>query len=271
MRILFIGDIFGRSGRDALYNHLPGLKDKLLPDVVIVNGENAANGAGITEKICTEFYEAGTDVITTGNHVWDQREILPYIDRDKNLLRPLNYPQDAPGNGFVKFNTSSGQTILVINAMCRLFMDSLDDPFRMVKDLIKQERLGQSVDAIFVDLHGEATSEKMAFGHYLDGQISAVIGTHTHIPTADAHVLVGGTAYMTDAGMTGVYDSVIGVEKHIPIHRFTKKTPSERMRPAMGDAMLCGALIVTNDQTGLAASIEPLRVGHGLQEAMPQN
>ncbi len=261
MRILFIGDVFGRSGREALQKYLPKLREKLAPDIVIVNGENAANGAGITEKIVKDFYEWGVDVVTTGNHVWDQREIIPYIGRDKNLLRPLNYPSDAPGSGLVKFKTKDGQIVLVINMMARLFMDALDDPFAKIRGVLKEEKLGKTADAIFIDFHGEATSEKMAFAHYCDGLVSAVIGTHTHIPTADAHVMENGTAYMSDAGMTGDYNSVIGVSKEIPIHRFVKKTPSERMRPANGKACLCGALVITNDKTGLAQSIEPVRIG----------
>lgn len=271
MRIVFIGDIFGRSGREALQKHLPKIKDELKPDVVIVNGENAANGAGITEKICKEFYDWGVDVITTGNHVWDQREIIPYITRDKTLLRPINYPEGSPGSGVYKFRTQSGQTITIVNAMCRLFMDPLDDPFKAMKDLVEQERLGKNTDAIFLDFHGETTSEKMSMAHYMDGKVSAVIGTHTHIPTADAMVLPGGTAYMSDAGMTGDYVSVIGVEKDLAMNRFVKKMPGERFRPAKGKATLCGALVVTNDNTGLAESIEPIRIGGALRPEWPQS
>ncbi len=259
----------GRSGRDALEKHLPMLKEKLKPDAVIVNGENAAHGIGITEKICEEFYAFGVDVITTGNHVWDQREILTYIDRDPNLLRPINFPDNTPGNGFVVKALDNGQKICVINAMARLFMDPMEDPFKMVMDVVKSHKLGQACDAIFVDFHGEATSETMAMGHYLDGKISALVGTHTHVPTADAHIFVGGTAYQTDAGMTGDFDSVIGVKKEIPIHRFTRKTPTERMIPADGEATLCGTLIETSDKTGLAKNIAPVRVGGRLSQTLP--
>lgn len=261
MRILFVGDIMGRSGREALQEHLPDLKKRLMPDIVIVNGENAAQGAGITPKICAEFYEWGVDVITTGNHVWDQREIMPYIDRDKNLLRPLNLPEGAPGAGVVKFQLKDGRKITVINAMGRLFMDAIDDPFRIVKNAVEAEKMGRDTNAIFVDFHAETTSEKLSLAHYLDGKISGLVGTHTHIPTADAHVMPGGTAYLTDAGMTGDYNSVIGVEKEIAIHRFVRKTPGEKLRPAGGKAALCGAYIVTDDKTGLAERIEPVRVG----------
>jgi len=261
MRILFIGDIMGRSGREALEKYLPQLKEQHSPDIVIVNGENAANGTGITEKICKQFYEWGADVITTGNHVWDQREIISYIARDDRLLRPVNLMPGTPGNGTCRFRLEDGRDVLVINAQTRLFMASSNDPFSAVLDIVKKESLGRGVAAIFVDLHGEATSEKMSFAHFLDGKVSAVIGTHTHVPTADAHVLKGGTAYMSDAGMTGDYDSVIGVEKDIAVHRFVKDTPSERMRPAKGEATLCGALVEVSDKTGLAESIRPIRLG----------
>ena len=269
MRILFIGDVMGRSGREALQKYLPELQKDLEPDVVIVNGENAANGAGITQKICKEFYEWGVDCITTGNHVWDQREILAYITKDKKLLRPINYPKGTPGQGILKYTLNDGRTITIVNAMGRLFMDSLDDPFKALRDVLLEEQLGKTTQAIFVDFHAETTSEKMSLGHHLDGKVSAVIGTHTHVPTADAHVLAGGTAYMSDAGMTGDYDSVIGVEKEIAMHRFVKKTPGERMRPAKGNGTVCGALVITNDNTGLAKSIEPLRLGGVLAEQKP--
>jgi len=271
MRILFIGDIYGRSGRDALAKHLPDLKEKLLPDAVIVNGENAAHGNGITEKICKETYDLGTDVITTGNHVWDQREIITYIDRDPNLLRPINFPENTPGNGSVVKQLDNGQKICVINAMARLFMDPMEDPFKMTLDEVNNHRLGQKCDAIFVDFHGEATSEKMALGHYLDGKISGIVGTHTHIPTADAHILKGGTAYQTDAGMTGDYDSVIGVQKELPIHRFTRKYPyGAKKIPADGEATLCGTFIETDDNTGLAKNVAPVRVGGRLAQSLPE-
>lgn len=259
----------GRTGRDTLAKHLPTLKEKLYPDVIIVNGENAAHGVGITEKICKEFYEIGVDVITTGNHVWDQREILAYIERDPKLLRPLNYPANTPGNGAVIHELQDGRKIMVINAMARLFMDPMEDPFRVVMELATAHKMGHECDAIFLDFHGEATSEKMAIAHYLDGKISAIVGTHTHVPTADAQVLVGGTAFQTDAGMTGDYDSVIGVRKEISIHRFTRKTPGERMIPADGEGTVCGTLIETSDNTGLAKNVAPVRIGGRLSEAMP--
>jgi len=267
MKILFIGDVVGRSGRDAVTAHLPVLKKKYAPDVVIVNGENAANGVGITDKICKQFYEEGVDVVTTGNHVWDQREIILYIDRDPKLLRPMNYPKGTPGRGHNIYTLMNGQKILVINAMARVFMEPvLDDPFAALDELVKSHVMGRTVNAIFFDFHGEVTSEKMAMAHYLDGRVSAVIGTHTHVPTADHQILVGGTAYQSDAGMTGDYDSIIGVVKDVPIARFTRKMPTERMSPADGVATLCGTFIVTDDATGLAKTIEPVRVGGRLSQ-----
>ena len=269
MRILFIGDVMGRTGRDALTEHLPNLKDILKTDIVIVNGENSAHGFGITPKICEEFYGCGVDCITTGNHIWDQREIIPYIDKDPKLLRPLNYPAGTMGNGFYIHETASGAKIMIVNAMARLFMDAMDDPFAALDRLVQEYPLKRKVQAIFVDFHGETTSEKMAMAHYLDGRISALVGTHTHIPTADYHIMVNGTAYQTDAGMTGDYDSVIGVRKDISIHRFVRKTPCERMVPADGEATVCGTLIETDDKTGLAVNISAVRVGGRLSSLMP--
>ncbi len=268
MRIVFIGDVMGRSGRDAVVKHLPKLKKDLKIDVAIVNGENSAHGVGITEAICKELYEAGTDIITTGNHVWDQREIIPYIARDPKLLRPINFPKGTVGNGAYIHTTGDGQKIMVVNAMCRLFMESIDCPFTGMDELLKDFALGRNVDAIFVDLHGEATSEKNAFGHYFDGRISAVVGTHTHMPTADQMIYPKGTGYQSDAGMTGDYDSVIGVRKDISIHRFVKKTPSERMVPADGEATLCGTFIETG-KGGLCVRIEPVIVGPRLHNRIP--
>ncbi len=269
MKILFIGDIMGRSGRDALAKHLPELKAKLRPDVIIVNGENAAHGIGITPEICKEFYGQGVDVITTGNHVWDQREIIPYIGRDPKLLRPLNIPKGAPGMGYYIHSTQTGQKILVINAMARLYMDAMDDPFAAVSDLLNAYPLGGMVNAIFLDFHGEASSEKMAMAHFLDGRVSAVVGTHTHIPTADVQIFSGGTAYQTDAGMTGDYDSVIGMKKETPILRFTRKMPTDRLSPAEGEGTVCGLFVETDHRTGLALKAGAVRIGPRLKPEIP--
>jgi len=271
MKILFIGDVFGRSGREALQKHLPTLKEKYEPDVTIANVDNAANGRGITPKYAEEIYGYGADCLTGGDHIWDQRQILSYIDKDPKLLRPINFPAHTPGNGSLLFKTAEGQTCLIIHALGRVFIDSSDNPFEAVNKIVDAHPLGKIVDAIFVDFHAEATSEKMAMGQYLDGKVSGVVGTHTHIQTADAHIMGAGTAYMTDAGMTGSYDSVIGARKDIAIHRFIHKTPHpERLMPATGDATLCGALITTNDQTGLAKKIDTIRVGGLLPESMPE-
>jgi metallophosphoesterase (TIGR00282 family) len=271
MRILFFGDIVGRSGRDGLAKHLPDLKSRLKPDVVIANGENAAAGFGITVKMAEEFYALGIDCLTTGNHVWGQKELISAIDRDPKLLRPLNYPEGTPGRGSYLHTLPGGRKILIANLMARVFMEPvLDDPFAAMEKLLAQHRLGQTTQAIFVDFHGETTSEKMAFSHVFDGRISAMVGTHTHIPTADGQILPKGTAYQTDAGMCGDYDSVIGMKKELSIPRFTRKIPGERMSPAEGEATVCGVLIVTDDATGRAQSIEPIRMGGRLRQQVPQ-
>lgn len=271
MKILFIGDIFGRTGREALERHLPTLKEKLAPDVIIVNADNAANGRGITPKHAEEFYSWGVDCITGGDHIWDQRQILSHIGKDEKLLRPINFPDSTIGNGSYIFKTPGGQKCLIIHALGRVFIDPADNPFEKVRQLVNRHPLGKSIDAIFIDFHAEATSEKMAMGQYMDGDVSAIVGSHTHIQTADAHIMGKGTAYMTDAGMTGDYDSVIGARKDIAIHRFLHKTPHpERLIPASGEATLCGALITTNDENGLAEKIEAIRLGGILPQALPE-
>ncbi len=270
MRIVFIGDIYGRSGREALEKHLPTIKKELRPDIVIVNADNATNGRGVSSKHVEEMYEWGVNCITGGDHIWDQRAIIPYIGRDEKLLRPINFPQNTPGNGHYKYQTQDGRTCLVIHALGRVFIKNpLNDPFEAVKKLVDENPMGRAVDSIFVDFHAEATSEKMAMAQYLDGKITAVIGTHTHIPTADTHILANGTAYQTDAGMTGDYDSVIGARKDVPIQQFTTGVPGEKMIPASGKATLCGCLIISNDKTGKAQSIEPIRIGGVLPDVMP--
>ncbi len=266
MNILFIGDIMGRAGREALQTYLPQLKQKLSPDITVVNGENSAHGKGITGKFCEQFYELGVDVITSGNHIWDQREILKYITRDPKLLRPANYPEPTtPGKGFYLHETKDGQRVLVVNIMCRVFMNELDDPFARMEKILSEFKMGRDCDAIFVDLHGETTSEKMSFAHHFSGRVSAVIGTHTHVPTADAHIMRGGTAFMADAGMTGDYDSVIGVKKETAIHRFTHKLPGDHFIPASENMTLCGAIVNVGSH-GLAQSIKPIRLGDTLNE-----
>lgn len=261
MRILFCGDVMARSGREAVEKYIPQLRDRFDLDCVIVNGENAASGYGITQTICRSFYKVGVDVVTTGNHIWDQREIISVIDSEKRLLRPLNYPVTTPGQGYFVHQTAKGQSVLVMNAMARLFMDTLDNPFVAVDEVLKKYSMPHNVNAIVIDFHGEATSEKMVMGHYCDGRVSLVVGTHTHVPTSDYRILKGGTAYQSDAGMCGDYDSVIGVSKEQPIYRFTRNLPTDRPLPASGEATLCGLLISTDDNTGLTKKVFPIRLG----------
>jgi len=270
MRLLFVGDVMGRRGREIVASELPGLRTRLKADFVVVNGENAAHGAGITEKVCQELLDAGADVVTGGNHSWDQREALSFIERQPRLLRPDNFPQGTPGRGASVFETPGRHKVLVANLMGRLFMDPLDDPFAQVDRILARHRLGHTVSAALVDFHGEATSEKMAFGHHLDGRVSMCVGTHTHVPTADVMTLPGGTAYQSDAGMTGDYDSVIGMEKSAPLARFTRKLPTERLGPAMGDPTLCGLFVETDDRNGLARRVSPVRLGGKLAPVIPE-
>jgi len=268
VNILFLGDIVGRAGRDALIAALPGLRRDLALDLVVANAENAAHGFGLTPDIARALFEAGCDALTLGNHAWDRREIVAYIESEPRLLRPINFPPGTPGRG-AQLIQANGKRTLVINAMARLFMDPLDDPFATVKAELLRQRLGVTVDAILVDLHGEASSEKQAFGHHFDGQVSLVVGTHTHVPTADARVLAAGTAYQTDAGMCGDFDSVIGMAKEGSITRFIRKLPGERLAPAEGEATICGLFVETDPATGLARRVSPLRMGGLLAPTMP--
>ena len=270
MNILFCGDVVGRPGREVVKKYVPSLREELAIDLVIVNAENAAGGFGLTERLCGEFYDCGVDILTTGNHVWDQRQIIPYIDRDPRLLRPANFPQGTPGAGW-RVHQVEGRSVLVVNLMGRLFMDALDDPFARLDQIIGDYRLGEAVAAILVDFHAEASSEKMALGHFADGRVSAVFGTHCHVPTADAQILAGGTAYQTDAGMCGDYDSVIGMQKEPAIKRFVTKMPGDRPQPAEGEGTLCGILLETDDQSGFARGVEPVRIGGRLATYVPRH
>jgi len=269
VRVLYLGDIVGRSGRDAACERMQGYRAQLNLDLLIVNGENAASGFGITEKICGQLFNAGADVILTGNHVWDQKDIVPVFEREKRLLRPLNFPTGTPGHGAFLVDVGRGRTALIMQVMGRVFMDPLDDPFAAVEKALQGRRLGQNVAFIMVDVHGEATSEKMAFGHFLDGRVSCVLGTHTHVPTADHQILPGGTAYQSDVGMCGDFDSVIGMDKVEPVRRFTRKMPGGRFTPALGEATVCGVYVETDDNTGLARRIELLREGGRLSQCQP--
>lgn len=269
MKLLYCGDIVGRAGRRAVAKHLPGLRADFGIDLVVANGENAAAGFGITPKVAAELHDAGVDILTTGNHAFDQREIMPYMDKDTRILRPANYPPGTPGRGATQVTTATGRDVLVIQVMLRLFMEALDDPFRAVEDALADHEMGRSVDAVIVDVHGEATSEKMAMGQMLDGRVSLVVGSHSHIPTADAQIFSGGTGYQTDAGMCGDYDSVIGMEKDEAIARFVTRMRRERLSPAMGEGTLCAVYCETDDATGLATRIAPVRLGGRLAPALP--
>ncbi|MEL7526600.1 MAG: TIGR00282 family metallophosphoesterase [Pseudomonadota bacterium] len=269
MRILFLGDLVGRTGRSAVIERLPGLVEDNQLDFVVVNGENAAAGFGITEAILRDVLDAGADVVTTGNHVWDQRDTLVYIERQDRLLRPVNYPAGTPGRGAHLFTARNGAQVMVANVMGRVFMDAMDDPFAAIDRVVNECPLGEVADAIIVDMHAEATSEKQAMGHFLDGRVSLVVGTHTHVPTADHQILEQGTAYMSDAGMCGSYDSVLGMDKEEPVNRFQRKIPGSRFAPASGIATICGVAIETDERTGLAERIAPVRIGGLLEPVLP--
>jgi metallophosphoesterase (TIGR00282 family) len=270
MRILFLGDIIGRPGREVVAAELPALRDRLKLDIVIANGENAAGGFGLTRAVANDLFACGIDVLTTANHWMDQKEILTFIRADDRVLRPLNYPKATPGRGANLYQAKNGGQILIVNVMGRVFMDPLDDPFAAVDAELAACPLRRGADAILVDVHAEASSEKMAMGHFCDGRASLVVGTHTHVPTADAQILPGGTAFQMDAGACADYDSVIGMDKEEPLQRFTTKISGGKMKPADGPATLCGVYVETTDATGLAARIEPVRVGPRLKPAIPE-
>jgi metallophosphoesterase (TIGR00282 family) len=269
MRILFVGDIVGRSGRTVVYERLPGLVRDWKLDLVVANGENAAGGFGITEAIYRELLDAGVDAVTLGNHAWDQKEALVFIERAPRLIRPINYPTGTPGRGAAVIETKTGARSLVINAMGRIFMEPLDDPFAAVEHELTACPLHQGADAIIVDFHGEATSEKQAMGYFCDGRASLVVGTHTHVPTADLRILAGGTAFMSDVGMTGDFDSVIGMAKDEPLQRFLRRVSTSRFEPATGPATLCAAAVETDAATGLATHVGAVRLGGLLEQARP--
>jgi metallophosphoesterase (TIGR00282 family) len=269
MRILFIGDIVGRSGRAIVLDKLPGLIKQYKLDLVVINGENAAGGFGITETIYNELVDAGADAVTLGNHAWDQREALVFIERAPRLVRPINYPKGTPGRGAAMVETKNGARALVINAMGRIFMDPLDDPFTAIDRELSACALKTGADAILIDMHCEASSEKQAMGYLADGRATLVVGTHTHVPTADHRILPQGTAFMTDAGMTGDYESVIGMSKDEPLDRFVRRIPQGRFEPANGPATLSGVAVESDDKTGLAVKVGPLRIGGRLEEIRP--
>ncbi len=269
MRILFLGDLIGRAGRDAVCAALPGLRERMRIDLAVVNGENASHGFGLAPDMAEALFQAGADVVTLGNHAWDRKELASYIGDHPRLIRPLNFPPGTPGAGSVLATLADGRKALVVNVMGRLFMDPLDCPFRATAVELSKYRLGASVAAIVIDFHGEATSEKMAFGHSFDGQVSLVVGTHTHVPTGDHQILPGGTAYQTDAGMCGDYDSVIGMSKEGAAAKFWRKMPGDRLHPAEGEVTICGLFVETDDSTGLATRVEAVRHGGRLSQTLP--
>jgi len=268
VKLLFIGDIFGKTGRDLVQRALPALVDRHEIALVIANAENSAGGFGITRETGDAILKSGVDVMTSGNHVWDKKEALDYIGLEPRLLRPANYPHGVPGCGALIARTAQGDEVGVLNVMGRVFMVGIDDPFRIAEREI--DKLRARTPIILVDMHAEATSEKMAMGHFCDGRASLVVGTHTHVPTADAQILSGGTAYQTDAGGCCDYDSVIGNDKEEPLRRFTTRISGGRYKPASGPATICGVFVETHPGTGLARRIEPIRLGGRLSQHVPQ-
>ena len=265
MNILILGDIMGPSGREAIIKKLPDLIKKKAIDFVIVNGENAADsGGGITKKNTEEFFKAGADVITTGNHVWDQNETMEFITSEKRLLRPQNLAEGSPGNGFGIFNSKNNKKVAVINLMGNIFMKKCEDVFETAKKFIQEVKLKKDADFIVVDMHGEITSEKMAMGYLFDGKVTIFVGTHTHVPTSDHRILEKGTAYQTDIGMCGDYNSVIGMNRDNSLKKFFKDPSATKHYPALGKATISGLMVVADNETGLAKRVEPIIIGGAL-------
>ena len=268
MRILYLGDVMGRAGRRAISEGLGALKERLRVDFAVVNGENASGGMGLTGGHAKLILESGADCVTLGDHAFDQKDMLSYIESEPRIIRPLNYSKAAPGRGARVYEATRGRKVLVAQVLGQVFMKRpFDDPFSAIDAVLRAHPLGGLVQAGVVDIHAEATSEKMAMGHWCDGRASLVIGTHTHVPTADTMILNRGTAYQSDAGMCGDYDSVIGMDKTEPLRRFLTGMASERFSPAEGEATLSGVIVTTDDRTGLATDIAPLRQGGRLSPA----
>ncbi len=270
MKLLFLGDVMGRSGRAAIAERLPKLRADWGLDFIVVNGENASSGAGLTPDHARVILQAGADCITLGDHAFDQKDMLSFIETEPRIIRPVNFSKVAPGRGFRVFTATQGRKVLVTQVLGQVFMKRpFDDPFSAVEGILKSHALGAAVQATIVDIHAEATSEKMAMGHWCDGQASLVVGTHTHVPTGDAMILPKGTAYQTDAGMCGDYDSVIGMEKMEPLRRFITGMPKSRFEPATGPATLSGVYVETDDRTGRATRVRMIRQGGRLEDAAP--
>lgn len=271
MKLLVLGDMVGASGVKAVLENVPRLIKKWQIDFTIVNGENAADGFGISKDIFQQTIDAGVDVITSGNHAFDKKETLMWADSQTQFLRPANYPPDTPGKGANIYKAKNGADVLVINIMGQVFMPTgLENPFVTMEKQLAHCLLKQNVDAIIVDFHAETTSEKQCMGHFLDGKISLLFGTHTHIPTADFLVLPKGTAYQTDIGMCGDYNSSIGMDLEEPMRRFTTQIQTQKLQAATGTASLCGCFVLIDDKTGLATSIQPVRIGGRLSETIPK-
>lgn len=270
MRLLFLGDVMGRAGRAAIAARLPQLRADWALDFVVVNGENATNGAGLSAAHAKALFEAGADVVTLGDHAFDQKEMLTAIESEPRILRPLNIARTAPGSGARLFDAPKGRKVLVLQALGQVFMKMpFSEPWSPVEQVLKAYPLGARANAIVVDFHAEATSEKMAMGHWCDGRASLVVGTHTHVPTADTTILAKGTAFQSDAGMCGDYDSVIGMDKAEPMRRFVTGMVKERFSPANGEATLSGVFAETDDATGKATRVVPVRIGGRLEPRMP--
>ena len=270
MKILFLGDVMGRSGRSGITDRLPALRADWGLDFVVVNGENASNGAGLTAAHAKLLLEAGADVITLGDHAFDQKDMMQFCEAEPRIIRPINYSKAAPGRGARVFEASRGRKVLVAQVLGQVFMKRpFDDPFSAIESVLKAHPLGGAVQASLVDIHCEATSEKMAMGHYCDGRASIVVGTHTHVPTADTMILPGGTAFQSDAGMCGDYNSVIGMDKAEPLRRFITGMPKARFEPAAGEATLSGLYVETDDRSGKATRVEPVRQGGRLSQQGP--
>lgn len=269
MRFLFLGDVVGRAGRVVVRDTLPGLIKRYKLDVVVINGENATHGFGISEDHLGLLFDAGADAVTLGNHAFDQKDALVFIARQPRLVRPLNLPKGTPGRGATLIKAKNGADVLVINALGRVFMNEMDCPFRALDAEVTACQLKQGADMIFVDFHAEATSEKQALGVFLDGRVTAVVGTHTHAPTSDHRILPHGTAYLSDAGMCGDYNSVLGMDAEEPVQRFLSRIPKERFKPADGPGTVSGLAIEVDDRTGLALRVAPLRIGGALSPVEP--
>ena len=270
MKLLFLGDVMGRTGRAAVAARLPALRAEMRLDFVVINGENATAGAGLSADHARELLKAGADCLTLGDHAFDQRDMLSFIETEPRVLRPLNYARSAPGRGARVFDAPGGRKVLVAQALGQVFMKRpFDDPFSALDQVLRTHALGAAVQATVIDIHAEATSEKMGVGHWCDGRASLVVGTHTHVPTADAMILPGGTGFQTDAGMCGDYNSIIGMDKLEPMRRFVTGMGKERFTPTEGEATLSGVVVETDDRTGLARRISPLRLGGRLAEAQP--